>query len=118
MIVSLYSVMLCSLVINIILIELKDAFDVFDADKSGDISAKELKNVLKSLDLDNSDAEVKKLLESMDRNGDGSISFAGLLQFYIKNAFRLFFFKFLFRLLKNLQKQWGQNFMLRNQKMI
>ncbi len=58
--------------------ELKDAFDLFDADGSGEISSEELKNVLQSLDLACVDDEVDVLMKAMDRNGDGSIQFYGI----------------------------------------
>ena len=45
-------------------------------DKSGTISASELRNVLRKLDIPAVDNEVKSLMKSMDRNGDGTIQFS------------------------------------------
>jgi Ca2+-binding EF-hand superfamily protein len=45
-------------------------------DKSGTISASELRNVLKKLDIPAVENEVKSLMKSMDRNGDGTIQFS------------------------------------------
>ncbi len=59
--------------------ELKASFDAFDADRSGYISSAELKNVVNNLGIAAQDDEFKEILESMDKNDDGSISFAGLI---------------------------------------
>lgn len=53
--------------------ELLNAFKVFDKDGSGTISSDELRNVLKSLGEDLTDAELDEMIKLADRNGDGSI---------------------------------------------
>jgi calmodulin len=53
--------------------ELREAFAVFDQDKSGTISADELRRVLRSIGDDVSDADVDEMLRMADVNGDGSI---------------------------------------------
>ena len=58
-----------------VLENLKDAFSVFDIDKSGTISAEELQNVLQSLGEESSLAECKKMISGVDSDGDGMISF-------------------------------------------
>jgi Ca2+-binding EF-hand superfamily protein len=51
---------------------LRDAFLVFDTDKNGLISAKELKRVLINLGFDNcSMGECKIMIKRVDKNGDG-----------------------------------------------
>ncbi|CAH9104942.1 unnamed protein product [Cuscuta epithymum] len=54
---------------------LKDAFSVFDADKSGSISADELQNVMRSIGEECSLAECRKMISGVDRDGDGMIDF-------------------------------------------
>jgi Ca2+-binding EF-hand superfamily protein len=50
---------------------------VFDKDGSGNIDANELRSVLNSLGLGDTDDEFNSLMKSMDRNNDGTISFVG-----------------------------------------
>ncbi|MED6145228.1 hypothetical protein PIB30_023176 [Stylosanthes scabra] len=55
---------------------LMDAFDVFDSDKNGLISAKELRRVLLNLGCDRcSIRECKRMIKSVDKNGDGFVDF-------------------------------------------
>jgi calmodulin len=53
----------------------KALFDRFDLNKDGKISSDELKNVLKSLNKCPTDHGVKKLIDSVDKNGDGVLDF-------------------------------------------
>jgi calmodulin len=53
--------------------ELLNAFKVFDKDGSGTISSDELRNVLKSLGENLTDAELDEMIKLADRNGDGTI---------------------------------------------
>jgi Ca2+-binding EF-hand superfamily protein len=55
--------------------ELKDAFDLFDADRSGTISAKELQKVMKAMEINCSKQEIEDLMRLMDADGSGSIDF-------------------------------------------
>nr|XP_004492663.1 calmodulin-like protein 3 [Cicer arietinum] len=55
---------------------LMDAFLVFDTDKNGLISAKELKRVMINLEFDNcSVEECKRMIKGVDKNGDGFVDF-------------------------------------------
>ncbi|XP_061371061.1 calmodulin-like protein 3 [Gastrolobium bilobum] len=55
---------------------LMDAFLVFDTDKNGLISAKELRRVLLNLGCDNcSLRECKRMIKGVDKNGDGFVDF-------------------------------------------
>ncbi|CAF0786772.1 unnamed protein product [Brachionus calyciflorus] len=56
--------------------ELKEAFDIFDRDHSGSISARELKAVFKNLEISASDQDIKNAMKQMDINNDGEISFS------------------------------------------
>jgi len=55
--------------------ELLNAFEVFDKDGSGTISSDELRNVLKSLGENLTDAELDEMLQLADKNGDGQIDY-------------------------------------------
>jgi len=50
-------------------------FDIFDKDKSGSISAKELEIVLKNLGRETSKEKVDALMRRVDADGSGEISF-------------------------------------------
>ena len=54
---------------------LKIAFDVFDKDKSGGISASELKMLLGESNVHTKDVVWKNMIKEIDLNGDGQISF-------------------------------------------
>lgn len=53
--------------------ETRAAFNVFDKDGSGTISASELKAVMKSLGENLSDAEIDEMIREADKDRDGTI---------------------------------------------
>ncbi|CAK9172126.1 unnamed protein product [Ilex paraguariensis] len=55
--------------------ELRDAFDLYDKDKNGFISVTELHSVLKSLGEHCSLNDCRKMISSVDVDGDGSVNF-------------------------------------------
>ncbi|CAF0725065.1 unnamed protein product [Adineta steineri] len=55
--------------------ELKEAFDVFDTDGSGKVSASELGQILQALNIKFNDNQLKQLVQNMDSNGSGEIEF-------------------------------------------
>ncbi|XP_037408374.1 probable calcium-binding protein CML10 [Triticum dicoccoides] len=55
--------------------DLRLAFKVFDADGSGDISAAELAHVLHGLGEKATVQQCRRMIEGVDKNGDGLISF-------------------------------------------
>lgn len=55
--------------------ELRDAFDLYDADKNGLISATELHSVLKGLGEKCSLGDCRKMIKSVDVDGDGCVNF-------------------------------------------
>lgn len=61
---------------------LKEAFDVFDADKNGFIDAEELKQAMLSVGEDLNDQELTSLLASADINGDGKVEFEEFKRVY------------------------------------
>jgi hypothetical protein len=55
--------------------EIKEAFDLFDTDSSGAIDAKELKVAMRAVGIEPKKEEVRKILQEIDRNGDGLIKY-------------------------------------------
>lgn len=53
--------------------EVKEAFQIFDSDGSGEIDVKELKEALENLGLDADNKAFQNLLDGIDQNGDGTI---------------------------------------------
>ncbi|KAI9288547.1 hypothetical protein BC943DRAFT_316831 [Umbelopsis sp. AD052] len=53
---------------------IRDAFDAFDADKSGTISREELKNVMDSLNEHLTEDEIDEMIREADKDGDGKIN--------------------------------------------
>eukprot|EP00455_Lapot_gusevi_P004051 TRINITY_DN11661_c0_g1_i2.p1 TRINITY_DN11661_c0_g1~~TRINITY_DN11661_c0_g1_i2.p1 ORF type:complete len:172 (-),score=68.46 TRINITY_DN11661_c0_g1_i2:332-847(-) len=60
--------------------EIKEAFDLFDTDKSGTIDYHELKVAMRALGFDVKKAEVLKLMQEFDRNDTGQISYADFVE--------------------------------------
>ena len=55
--------------------ELRDAFDLYDLDKNGLISAAELHAVLKRLGEKCSLGDCRRMIKNVDADGDGSVNF-------------------------------------------
>ena len=55
--------------------DLRLAFKLFDEDDNGLISESELRKVLSSLQMNYSDAEIERMVNEADLDGDGSISY-------------------------------------------
>ncbi|XP_045169495.1 calmodulin-A-like [Mercenaria mercenaria] len=53
----------------------KETFDVFDIEKTGYITAKELKNVMSNLGEDLGDDVIEEMISKVDTDGDGKIGF-------------------------------------------
>ena len=64
--------------------EYKQAFDLFDKDKSGSISVKELGTVIRSLNINVTDEELKDLVGDVDTNQNGLIEFNEFLELMAK----------------------------------
>ena len=52
---------------------LRAAFEVFDRDGSGTISADEMRHVMKSIGEELTDAEIEEMIREADTDGNGSI---------------------------------------------
>lgn len=55
--------------------ELRDAFDLYDLDKNGLISVTELHAVLRKLGEKGSLSDCRKIISSVDTDGDGNVNF-------------------------------------------
>merc|ERR1711885_100297 len=55
--------------------EIKEAFDLFDTDGSGNIDSKELKVAMRALGFEPKREEIKKLISEVDKDGSGVIEY-------------------------------------------
>lgn len=62
------------------IVGLKEAFDIFDADKSGSIDIQEFKNAITALGLEKSSEKLLNLLSDLDANADNLIDFEEFLK--------------------------------------
>jgi centrin-3 len=60
--------------------EVKEAFDLFDTDKSGTIDYHELRVAMRALGFDTKKQEIKKIQQEYDREETGGISFQDFLE--------------------------------------
>eukprot|EP00340_Litonotus_pictus_P002313 CAMPEP_0170515634 /NCGR_PEP_ID=MMETSP0209-20121228/2046_1 /TAXON_ID=665100 ORGANISM="Litonotus pictus, Strain P1" /NCGR_SAMPLE_ID=MMETSP0209 /ASSEMBLY_ACC=CAM_ASM_000301 /LENGTH=172 /DNA_ID=CAMNT_0010800211 /DNA_START=5 /DNA_END=523 /DNA_ORIENTATION=- len=60
--------------------EIKDAFDAIDTDGSGKVDVAELKLALGALGMDSRKDETNRIVEDMDKNKDGQISYDEFLE--------------------------------------
>lgn len=59
--------------------EIKEAFDLFDSEGAGVIDAKELKVAMRALGFEPKKEEVRKVLQEIDKHGDGVIRYDDFL---------------------------------------
>ena len=52
-----------------------DAFEMFDKDKDGKITAVEFANVMRSLNQDPTEEDIKEMIDEVDLDGNGEIDF-------------------------------------------
>merc|ERR1712004_266957 len=105
--------------------EIREAFDLFDADGTGTIDAKELKVAMRALGFEPKKEEIKKMIAEIVKDGTGTIDFNDFLTMMtqkmsekdskeeILKAFRLFdddeSGKISFKNLKRVAKELGEN---------
>ena len=105
--------------------EIKEAFDLFDTDGSGNIDQRELKVAMRALGFEPKREEIKKMIADVDTNGSGVIDYNEFLDMMTQKmaerdpreemlkAFRLFdddeTGKISFRNLKRVAKELGEN---------
>ena len=56
-------------------LEIKEAFDLFDTDKSGEIDVAELKKALTQLGIDAKNQTLNKMIADIDKDGNATIDF-------------------------------------------
>ena len=56
-------------------LEIKEAFDLFDTDHSGEIDVGELKQALMNLCIDTKNQTLQNMLADIDKNGNANIDF-------------------------------------------
>ncbi|XP_010282705.1 PREDICTED: centrin-2, partial [Phaethon lepturus] len=105
--------------------EIREAFDLFDTDGTGNIDVKELKVAMRALGFEPKKEEIKKMISDIDKEGTGKISFSDFLVVMtqkmaekdskeeILKAFKLFdddeTGKISFKNLKRVAKELGEN---------
>ncbi len=60
--------------------EIKEAFDLFDSEGNGVIDTKELKVAMRALGFEPKKEEVKRILQELDRTGEGVIKYEEFLE--------------------------------------
>merc|ERR1711871_1752545 len=60
--------------------EIREAFNLFDADNSGAIDVRELKAAMRALGFEVKKEELKKMINDIDNDGNGSIEFQEFLE--------------------------------------
>ena len=57
------------------IMEIKEAFDLFDSDKSGTIDKSELRNALQNLGIDSRNHTLNTMMKDLDKDDSGSVTF-------------------------------------------
>merc|ERR1712190_691941 len=60
--------------------EIKEAFDLFDTDGSGEIDSKELKVAMRALGFEPKKEEIQKMISDVDDDGSGTIGYPEFLK--------------------------------------
>merc|ERR1712146_65042 len=60
--------------------EIKEAFDLFDTDQSGEIDLKELKAAMQSLGYESKNETIFTMLAELDKDGNASLDFEEFLE--------------------------------------
>ena len=55
--------------------EFKDIFDKYDSNRDGNVTSDELANILKAINLDVSDEEIKEIIEELELEGNNEINY-------------------------------------------
>ncbi|KAI8825981.1 uncharacterized protein EV422DRAFT_553269 [Fimicolochytrium jonesii] len=60
--------------------EIREAFDLFDEDGSGEITGKEWRVAMRAMGFESNSEDVRRMLDEMDDDGSGSVTFAEFLK--------------------------------------
>ena len=107
-------------------IEIKEAFDLFDSDHSGTIDTEELKQALSNLGIDAKNQTLQNMMNDIDKNQSGTIDFTEFIELMtakfsdkdtpedLRKVFNLFIGddtadKIEFKHLKRVAKERGEN---------
>ena len=60
--------------------EIREAFNLFDTDKSGAIDYRELKAAMRALGFETKKEEMKRIIDEIDADGSGEIEFPEFMQ--------------------------------------
>jgi centrin-1 len=71
--------------------EIKEAFDLFDTESTGVIDVKELKVAMRALGFEPKKEEVRKILQEIDRRGDGVIKYEDFVDIMTQKMVRDYF---------------------------
>eukprot|EP01083_Nonionella_stella_P125891 380847_1 len=66
--------------------EFKQAFELFDLNKNGKITHKELKKIMQGLGQNPTEVEIDELVKEIDADGDGTIDFDEFLAMLTRKA--------------------------------
>lgn len=66
--------------------EYQDAFEMFDKDKDGAITARELGNMMRSISQNPTDEEVNAMIKEVDLNSDGKIELDEFITLMSRNS--------------------------------
>jgi calmodulin len=64
--------------------EFRAAYELFDKDRDGKITTKELGTVMKNLGQNPNEAELEQMIKEVDLNGDGTIDFKEFLGLMVR----------------------------------
>lgn len=66
--------------------EIKEAFEIFDKDKNGTITANELVTAMRAFGLSPTNAEIKEIIKDLDKDKNGTIEFSEFRQMMINRS--------------------------------
>ena len=55
--------------------EIKDIFDKYDSNRDGNVTSDELANILKAININVSDEEIKEIIEELELEGNNEINY-------------------------------------------
>jgi calmodulin len=64
--------------------EMREAFQIFDSDGNGTISAEELRQIMKNLGENLTDEEINDMVNEADLDGDGEIDYMEFVRMMFK----------------------------------